>query len=245
MLLNYNEFRKSLQWDTLGDPLYQDGMDHYQMEVPRFEHALRALGSLNGLTICDLGSFPGYGLWAFRDCKRYIGLGKSPDWYKKALIETFKVDWLDCDFEDAKTLPTLPSEPDIVIFQEVLEHIRRPKALLQALYAWMPAGARLYLTTNNIHYIGYILKLIAMKDIFDPAMTEDAVYPGHCTYYSLKGLTTFLTDIGFIVLSARRLNFLPASHFYRHRGFAMAKNQLTRLAGSKHATHLEIVCRKP
>jgi len=242
--LNYSEFRESLQWNIKGDYLFRDGMDHYDMEIPRFQRALKALGPLKGKTICDLGSFPGYGLWAFKDCKQYIGLGKSPEWYKEALVSKFNAVWLDCDFEDPTSLPTPPCEPDIVIFQEVLEHIRRPKALLTALHAWMPIGSKLYLTTNNIHYIGYILKLIAGRDIFDPAMTEDSVYPGHCTYYSLKGLASFLTEIGFTILSADLFNFLPESRFYRHRAFAMVKNQLTRSATTKHATHLEILCQK-
>ena len=65
---------------------------------------------------------------------------------------------MECDFEDAKSLPELEHKPDIVTLLEVLEHIRKPKAFLKAVHEWMPSGARLYLTTNNIHYIGYILK---------------------------------------------------------------------------------------
>ena len=242
--MDYSEFREALKWQTAGDPLFRDGMDHYEMEIPRFERALKTIGSLEGKTICDFGSFPGYGLWAFRECKRYVGLGKCPEWYKAELVNTFNVDWIDCDFENASSLPALTYEADIVMLQEVIEHIRRPKAFLAALYKWMPVGAKLYLTTNNIHYIGYMLKLAAGKEIFDSATTEDAVYPGHCTYYSLEGLAGFLGDLGFTILSASRLNFLPRSRFYRNRLFATMKNGLTKSFPHRYASHLEILCEK-
>jgi len=244
IVLNYLEHREILRWNTEGDHLYRDGMDHYQMDAKRFDRAVKVLSPLEDCTICELGAFPGFGLWAFRDCKRYIALGKGPDWFKEALSSRFNIELMECDFEDSKSLPKLEYKPDIVTLCEVLEHIRRPKAFLKAVYEWMPSGARLYLTTNNIHYIGYILKLCAGKEIFHPAETEDSIYPGHCTYYSKEGLTRFLEDVGFKVLSASRLNFLPPSQFYRRRLFGGAKNMLTRIAGSKYATHLEVLCQK-
>ena len=163
---------------------------------------------------------------------------------EEALVNRFKVDWLDCDFENATSLPALAYTPDIVVLQEIIEHIRKPKQFLTTLHSWMPDGSKLYLTTNNIHYIGYILKLAAGKEIFHPAISEDSEYPGHCTYYSLDGLTHFLGNLGFTVLSASRVNFLPDSHFYRNRLFAMVKNQLTISLPRKYATHLEFLCEK-
>jgi len=243
-LLDYSEYRDILRWRTNGDPLFRDGIDHYQADQLRFERATKALNPLKDATVYDFGSFPGYGLWAFRECKRYIGLGKCPDWYREMLVGKFKVDWLECDFEDSSSLPVPQYRPDIVTLQEVIEHIRRPKAFLAALHAWMPSGAKLYLTTNNIHYIGYILKLAAGKEVFDSAMSEDGVYPGHCTYYSRDGLAKFLEDLGFAVLSASRVNFLPESGFYRSGLFAALKNGLTKSVPNRYASHLEIVCQK-
>ena len=109
----------------------------------------------------------------------------------------------------------------------------------------MPPGSNLYMTTNNLSYIGYILKMAAGREIFDPAMTEGTVYPGHCTYYSLRGLADFLSEIGFTILSTSRVNFLPPSKFYRRRGAGLLKNLLTRSMPNLYATHLEILCRKP
>lgn len=242
--LNYNEYRETLRWLTDGDRLFRDGMDHYEMETRRFERAIKTIGTLTGKTVCDCGSFPGYGLWAFKECRRYIGLGKCPEWYKEELLNRFKVEWQDCDFESVSSVPILDDTVDIVTLQEVIEHIRKPKAFLTALYDSMPLGAKLYLTTNNIHYIGYVLKLAAGKEIFDPATSEDAVYPGHCTYYSLGGLSHFVSDLGFTVLSARRVNFLPESRFYRNRLFAKIKNGLTTSLPHKYATHIEVLCQK-
>jgi hypothetical protein len=108
----------------------------------------------------------------------------------------------------------------------------------------MPPAAKLYVTTNNLSYIGYILKQLAGKEIFDSAMSEDSVYPGHCTYYSLGGLTSLLIGIGFSVESASRVNFLPGVHFYRRRASALAKNLLVEAVPRRYATHLEVLCVK-
>jgi hypothetical protein len=214
------------------------------MDMPRFQRALRTLGDVEGTTICDMGSYPGYGLWAFKACRRYVGVGKCPNWYRDVLTDRFGVEWFDCDFENPVGFAALSCRPDIVVLQEVLEHIRRPKAFLTAIHAWMQRGARLYLTTNNLHYAGYILKLAAEKEIFDSATTEDSVYPGHCTYYSLTGLGRVLEDLGFAVLFADRVNFLPESRYYRKRVFAVAKNALIRSVPRRYATHLEILCER-
>jgi hypothetical protein len=108
----------------------------------------------------------------------------------------------------------------------------------------MRSAAKLYITTNNLHYIGYILKLIARREIFDPAMTEDSVYPGHCTYYSLAGLARLLQELGFVVRSAEQVNFLPQSRYYRRRFSAFAKNTVTKAFPRAYATHVEILCEK-
>ncbi len=242
--MEYREFVELLRWRTDDDYLFKTGTDHYQLAKYRFERAAEMLAPLENRVIHDFGSFPGYGLWAFRGSRRYIGVGKCPDWYREALVEKFGADWLECDFESANGFPPPVYKPEIVTLQEVLEHVRRPKSFLTTLHAWMPSGSKLYLTTNNIHYIGYILKLAAGKEIFDPAASEDTVYPGHCRYYSLNGLSQFLEEAGFKVLAANRVNFLPDSRFYRSPLFGMIKNGLTRSFPRRYATHLEVICQR-
>jgi 2-polyprenyl-3-methyl-5-hydroxy-6-metoxy-1,4-benzoquinol methylase len=194
--------------------------------------------------VYDIGSFPGYGMWAFRNCRRYIGVGKCPEWFRFAVAQYDQVDWLDWEIESLTSPPPAPELPQVLILQEVLEHIRRPKRLLTSLYEFMPDGSHLYLTTNNLNYLGYILKLAAGKEIFDSAMTEDTVYPGHCTYYSLLGLKTLLTELGFRVVSARRINFLPSVRYYRRRVSALFKNIVIKSAPNRYYTHLEVLCQK-
>lgn len=241
--LDYSEYADSLRWRA-GDSLFRDGVDHFEIDRDRFQRAIAILGSLGGATLCDIGSFPGYGLWAFRTCKRYIGLGKCPDWYRDVLQRKFGAEWVECDLENPGSLLQVPHCPDIVVLQEVIEHIRQPKALLTALRAWMRPAARLYVTTNNLHYIGYILKLIARKEIFDPLTTEGDIYPGHCTYYSLRGLGRVLEELGFVVLSSSQVNFLPSSRCYRRRVYGLAKNALTRAFPRAYATYVEILCER-
>jgi SAM-dependent methyltransferase len=242
-LRDYDFLRKNLRWDCEGDGLYRDGSDHYQIDSQRFERASRVIGSTAGLVIADFGSFPGFGIWAFRDCRHYIGLGKCPDWYQAALKD-MNVEWIEHDFESPE-LPPMPSlRPDVVLLQEVIEHIRQPKKFLKKLYEWMPEGARLYVTTNNLNYVGYILKQLAGREIFDPAVTEDSVYPGHCTYYSLRGLADLLVQIGFECRAVSRQNFLPAARFYRRRNAAILKNLIIRSVPGLYATHIELLCEK-
>jgi len=212
MPLDYALLRKELRWNC-ADHLFKDGADHYEVDGDRFERAARAIGSLNGKVVADVGSFPGFGIWAFRDCKRYIGVGKCPQWYQDALASRFGVEWLDWDFESPQPPPRTLAAPDVVVLQEVIEHIRQPRKFLTKLHGWMPIGAKLYVTTNNLSYIGYILKQVVGKEIFDCAMSEDTEYPGHGTYYSLAGLAKLLGDIGFNVRSS------AASTFFLLRAF--------------------------
>lgn len=242
---DYATLSRELRWQCDGDPLFRDGADHYQIDSDRFERAARTLAPLAGKTVADIGSFPGYGLWAFRDCARYIGVGKCPDWYKTALSGLSKAEWIDWDFESGQ-VPETPSIPvDVAVLQEVIEHIRRPRRFLTRLFEWLPCGATFYVTTNNLSYIGYILKQLAGKEIFDSATTEDTVYPGHCTYYSLSGLTGLLRSIGFQTEATARVNFLPAARFYRRPAAGLLKNLLVGSMPRLYATHIEVLCRKP
>lgn len=244
MRLDYDTLRRKLQWNCVGDRLFRDGADHYLVDKYRFERAASAFPNTKHAVIADVGSYPGYGIWAFRDSAGYIGLGKCPDWYRSE-IACMGLEWIDCDFESSIPIGPASRPPDITMLQEVIEHIRQPKKFLSRLHAWMPPGTRLYVTTNNQSYAGYILKQVALRDIFDSAMTEDTVYPGHCTYYSLAGLSDLLRGIGFEVTSARRVNFLPSPRLYRNILAASAKNLLIHSLPSWYATHIEVICLKP
>jgi len=74
---DYSEYVESLRWRTAGDPLFRDGSDHSQIDWERFQRALRTLGSLENATLCDIGSFPGYGLWASAPIGIAMSLGRS------------------------------------------------------------------------------------------------------------------------------------------------------------------------
>lgn len=244
MTPDYRVLRDQLRWTCADDPLFRDGADHFQIDRVRFARAACALAPLTGKNVADIGCYPGYGLWAFRQCGQYVGMGRCPDWFQAKLARDFSAEWIDWDFEAAQK-PREPSVPiHAALLQEVIEHVRHPKHFLANLYDWLPVGATLYVTTNNVSYVGYILKLLAGKDIFDSAMTEDTVYPGHCTYYSLQSLTDLLTNIGFQTASAKHVNFLPEARFYRHPAAAVLKNMLIRSVPPRYSTHIEVVCRK-
>src|SRR6202012_3157274 len=89
----YSQLRDELGWQCNGDPLYRDGVDHFQTEVPRFARAVKTIGPLlKGAAVYDIGSYPGYGIWAFRECSRYMCVGKCPEWFESALKHSCNID---------------------------------------------------------------------------------------------------------------------------------------------------------
>ena len=104
----YTSLVETLKWKCIQDSLFRDGMDHYQIDQSRFERAAKMLAPLSGSTICDIGSFPGYDLWAFRECSRYTGMGKCPAWYESSVRTQFGAEWLGCDLEADPELPATP-----------------------------------------------------------------------------------------------------------------------------------------
>ena len=102
MNIEYTALRDSLRWRCQDDALFRDGADHFLIDKDRFDSAANTIGSLlEGAVVYDIGSYPGYGIWAFRKCRRYIGVGKSPDWFLKALPKAAGIEWLDWDIESS------------------------------------------------------------------------------------------------------------------------------------------------
>jgi hypothetical protein len=100
------------------------------------------------------------------------------------------------------------------------------------------------LTTNNSSYIGYILKLIFIKNLLDPVQTENTFYPGHCRYYFYSEIADIFKELGAEVKYARNINFLPHFALYRNRTFGFFKNLLIRSCPLKYSTNIEILIEK-
>lgn len=102
-------------------------------------------------------------------------------------VEFIEGDIQTCDFT---------TDADIILLQEVIEHVRKPKRVLEKIFTGMKQGSILYLTTNNIFYYGYLIKLLFLRQIYDSIESEDTDYPGHCRYYSINELIDFFAHRG-------------------------------------------------
>jgi len=233
-----------------GDDLFRDGLFVDQVERVRFERAYRVAGSPRGALVADLGAFPGTGLLYFGfdpetgsfSRNRYIAVGNSDDVLRRK-VESAGHRVHQADFEASGDLGI--SDADVIFAMEVIEHIRRPHAFLGRVCSQMKNGSRLYLTTNNSFYSGYIIKLLLHRPVLDPLATEGTFYPGHCRYYSAPELAQALTELGLQVEIARTFHFGPPISAYRNRLFGSIKAVTARALAAGYPSHVEIVAHKP
>lgn len=243
-------FPDAFRHPLAGDPLYRDGWYVDEVDRGRFERAYRAAGSPRGRHVVDLGAYPGTGLLYFGwdDARgtfsknRYTGVGHA-DGAFRGLIESAGHRLREAEFDGDGPLGI--ADADLVLCMEILEHLRRPYGFLSRLAAELAPGARLYLTTNNAFYSGYILKLLAHRSPLDDLASEGAFYPGHCRYYAASELGRALERLGLVVDSAETFNFHPPIAAYRHRGFGLAKTLVIRALSGAYPSHVEIIARKP
>lgn len=228
---------KVLDWQTKNDPLFQDGHSSLDINRHRFKRIFKIIPDAKSKSVSDIGSFPGFGMTYFEN---YSAIGKIGSEYAQALNK-LHVPYQEIDIEEQG----FSSNAELVLFQEVIEHLRRPKRSLVNIYDSMAPGSLLYLTTNNIFYYGYIIKLLLKKPILDDIRTEGQFYPGHCRYYSVREMQSVLQSIGFEVIRAKNINLLPPIKYYRNKLHGAMKNLLSTLLPNGYATHIELVARKP
>jgi len=224
------------------DLLFKDGIKPFQKDEIRFERALLALNYPNGKQIYELGPYPGTGMYYFGANNKIIGLGNSsPDFQNK--VRKIGHHLISVNFDTNNDIKHL-IKADIVLVMEVLEHIRMPYQFLQNLVKLLKPGGMAYLTTNNRSYIGYIIKLLFSKPILDPIDSEGSFYPGHCRYYGLCELNEIFVKMGFTILQANHVNFLPNAGLYKNVVFGALKNFLVKSLPIRFSTHIEILIKK-
>jgi 2-polyprenyl-3-methyl-5-hydroxy-6-metoxy-1,4-benzoquinol methylase len=232
------------------DRKYRDGVFVDELDRSRFERAWRMTGRPGGAHVADVGAFPGTGLLYF--CydeatrgfsrNRYTAIGNADGAFREKIAAAGHAVH-EVDLEGGADLGV--SSADVVLCMEVMEHVRRPHAFLRRLCSQLKSGARLYLTTNNAFYSGYIIKLLLHRPILDDLASEDSFYPGHCRYFALGELATALAGLGLRVESAREFTFTPPVSAYRNRALGLVKTLTARGLGFAYASHVELVALKP
>lgn len=225
------------------DPLFADGLTALQVDKVRFDVAINSLGTPRNKKILDIGAYPGTGYERFSGDNEYTAYGIIEGEFKKKL-EDRSIKFISADIQDVECFST---DADIVLFQEIIEHIRTPKSVLTKIYEGMKVNSVMYITTNNSFYYGYILKLILGRQILDPIETENSTYPGHCRYYSANELSEFFIKLGADIRMCRNINFLPSISCYKIpvRPLAIIKKILSILLPDLYSTHIELVIHKP
>jgi len=216
--------------------LFKSGYSGLEINSHRFKRALKYSGYSFGEKVADLGSYPGYALHYFHD---YVGYGLPNPLYARKL-EQLGRKYIDISFSDS--LP--PLEAELVLFQEVIEHINNPYRALRCIYDSMPPGSRLYMTTNNLFYSAYIIKLIIGAPIYDSIVSENSWYPGHCRYYGEIEMRRFLEEVGFRVLSSASINLVPPRRYFRSFPTGLLKSFLPFVSLGRYGSHIELLALK-
>jgi SAM-dependent methyltransferase len=226
-----------------GDKLFRDGLKSYEVDGRRFIHAIKILGNPTGKRIVEIGTYPGTGLYYFGEYNQMLGFGKSSQEFTRQ-VEMCGHHLVEIDIE-ANDIPfQYCGYADILLMQEVLEHIRHPKKCLNNIVQILMVGGKMLITTNNASYIGYILKLLVSKSILDSIETENSFYPGHTRYYHLEELCKILENMGLKVIHKANVNYLPPARYYKRKFFGYLKNILIKFMPLQYSTHIEIIAQK-
>jgi SAM-dependent methyltransferase len=235
---------KILFSDVYSDGLFKPGTKSYVKDKQRFEHALKVLNYPKQKIIYEIGPYPGTSAYYFGEDNFIVGIGKNDNIFG----DRFKAcghEICDMDFELDDIPASMINGGDIVTVMEVIEHIRQPFQFLSKVARLVKPGGEIYLTTNNMSYLGYILKLIGGKSPLDNISSESSFYPGHCRYYNEYELAEVLTALGFKIYFARKTNFLPSYSLYVNEKFGFLKNSIIKIAPERYSSHIEILAFKP
>jgi len=199
----------SIQASLQGDPDYWDFVRHrnrYRAD------ALRIAGQATAAPLLEIGAYP-YHLSML--LKRLgipgIGVDLAPE-RSANRVEREVLDIRPCDIE-REHLPFADNTFDLVIFNEVFEHLRvDPLFVLSEINRVMRPGGSLHLTTPNLYAIQRIARFLLGRGFNDPlgefSKLRRIGHMGHVREYSPAEVKRFLDYAGF---ETRSLAF---EHYY-------------------------------
>lgn len=280
---NYGDFKGAVRerYPLAGiDELTRDPELGYWLDRGMFRwfRLCRACGdtlSKDGCTILDVGAFPFTALKVLKSLfpgVRIGGVGLWDEAVDRLLVEDpllqegefslCNVDpWIVAPKRHADIGATFsfPDDSvDLVIFTEVVEHLYNPAHVLKEISRVLKPGGRLYLTTNNVSYWFYALRLIKGETNLDRDLSQTTVdfdrdhphdWRGHVRFYSIDQLVEMLACAGMervlLATTYDTTNILPSGAGLGKQIRTWVKGMTNRLPFmNRHRGHIEIVVEK-
>lgn len=157
----------------------------------------------------------------------------------------------------SKVMEADDASVDFVICTEVVEHLYNPAHVLKEISRVLRPGGRLYLTTNNVAYWFYAMRLLKGETNLDHAMDQITVdfereYPhdwrGHVRFYSISQLKEMLAQAGLEIIvleTTYDTTDIPVDATLSKKTKSYLKMLLNAVPFlKKHRGHIEIVVEK-
>lgn len=188
-------------WDSAADP---DSCGYLNAAV------LAALEShrdpLRVRRLLDIGCGNGaFMRWAGRNAWDTVGLEPSEDGH--ALATSLG----SCVFKggvyDSDLLPTLPGPFPYAVSMEVVEHLYYPRRWAAFVFAALQPGGIAVVTTP---YHGYLKNLVLAASGRLDGHFHALWDHGHIKFFSVRSLSTLVSEAGFVIRDIRRIGRIPA-----------------------------------
>lgn len=216
--INWNKILKSLELG-LRKTSYETNKRHkgwslgyFLMQKDRYKHALILIERYycKG-NILEIGSLPAHITYCLKKAGYPVqGLDINPARVKK-FIKKHELNIKKCDIDKDK-LPFRNNSFSLVIFNEVLEHLKAdPRLVMKEIKRVLQPEGMLILTTPNLYSIKNIISFNLGKGLTDPFDTLDQArilgHAGHIREYSVKNVKKLLEHAGLKLIKIKHESY--------------------------------------